>query len=224
MTERSEEPRLADEEYFLEVESHFAERRGTPFIFSAKDWALLKGWRTSGIPLSIVIEAIDLCFDKRQERGRHRTISSLSYCRHAVRELWEERKDLHVGGGTEVPEADPRGRLSELAEDLERSAAECSDAAVTVEISEAAARIRRVSSSASVPSIEQALMDLEEELLDRIQRVASPELSSQIEAGVDRELERYAFSDPEIRSRTRAANIRRRTRSLLSLPRLSLFG
>ena len=28
-------------EYFTDIEAHFAQRRGTPFVLSAKDWALM---------------------------------------------------------------------------------------------------------------------------------------------------------------------------------------
>jgi hypothetical protein len=50
-------------EYFTEIESHFAFRRGTPFVLNAKDWSLMKGWAEEGIPLAVVIEAIDAVFD-----------------------------------------------------------------------------------------------------------------------------------------------------------------
>ena len=46
-------------EYYTEIESHFALRRGTPFVLSAKDWHLMKRWNDDGIPLPIVIEAIE---------------------------------------------------------------------------------------------------------------------------------------------------------------------
>ena len=74
----------ADADYFLEIEAHFALRRNTPFILSAKDWALMQKWRAEGIPLPVVIEAIDSVFEKNETSGRRKVISSLSYCRHAV--------------------------------------------------------------------------------------------------------------------------------------------
>src|SRR5436853_5501972 len=92
----------AADDYFLEIESHFAMRRGTPFILSAKDWALMKTWAEGGIPLPVVIEAIDTVFEKAAERKK--IVNSLSYCRHAVKELWSERKELQVGASGTVPE------------------------------------------------------------------------------------------------------------------------
>src|SRR5437764_6983781 len=95
-------------------------RRGTPFILSAKDWALMKKWHDEGVPLPVVIEAIDSVFEKNETSGRRKVISSLSYCRHAVKELWAERKDLFVGGETgTTPETSPVAMLESLAEKLE---------------------------------------------------------------------------------------------------------
>src|SRR6266446_212403 len=110
---------MPSDDYFLEIEGHFAHRRGTPFILSAKDWALMRKWRDEEIPLPVVIEAIDGVFEKNETSGRRKVISSLSYCRHAVKELWDARRDLYVGGSEVTPEASPETRLGELANRLD---------------------------------------------------------------------------------------------------------
>src|SRR5436190_24016222 len=97
--------------YFEEIEGHFAARRGTPFILSAKDWALMQRWHDEGVPLPVVIEAIDSVFEKNEASGRRKVISSLSYCRHAVKELWQERKNLYVGEAEMTPEREPAAIL-----------------------------------------------------------------------------------------------------------------
>jgi hypothetical protein len=109
-------------DYFLEIESHFAARRGTPFVLNAKDWALMKSWNDEGVPLPVVIEAIDSVFDKNAAKGSKKVINSLSYCRHAVKELWQERRELQVGAQDSVPEEDAAARLDALAADVERVA------------------------------------------------------------------------------------------------------
>src|ERR671935_1782558 len=88
--------RMPSEDYYLEIEAHFAHRRQTPFILSAKDWALMRKWHDEGIPLPVVIEAIDSVFEKNETSGRRKVISSLSYCRHAVKEMWNERRELYA--------------------------------------------------------------------------------------------------------------------------------
>ena len=91
-------------EYFTEIESHFATRRGTPFVLNAKDWALMKSWSDEGIPLPVVIEALDSVFDKNEAKGNKKTINGLSYCKHAVKELWQERKELQIGAEGASPD------------------------------------------------------------------------------------------------------------------------
>ena len=137
-------------EYYTEIESHFALRRGTPFVLSAKDWHLMKRWHDDGIPLPIIIEAIDTVFEKNETSGRKKTISSLSYCRHAVKELWDERKELAVGDDATTPEASPAVALEALATELEAS-----DVARFF-----APRIRELERMKSVPKIESRLMEL----------------------------------------------------------------
>src|SRR5438552_9480676 len=112
---------MSADRYYREIETHFAMRRGTPFILSAKDWALMKKWHDEGVPLPVVIEAIDSVFEKNETSGRRKAISSLSYCRHAVKELWDERRNLYVGGSEQPPESAPAAVLEDLARRLENS-------------------------------------------------------------------------------------------------------
>src|ERR1043165_2494473 len=84
-------------DYFAEIESHFASKRGPPFVVNPKDWALMKEGEAAGIPLPVVIEAIDSVFEKAAERKK--VVNSIHYCKHAVKELWDERRELAVGGG-----------------------------------------------------------------------------------------------------------------------------
>jgi len=216
-------PFPAEDSYFLEIESHFAARRGTPFVFSAKDWALMKSWRDQGIPLPVVIEAIDACFDKREQSPRKRVISSLSYCRHAVVELWDERKDLQVGGRGVVPEGESGSELETLVHDLDACAEVCPIESARALIGEAAIRVGAIRRHESVPSIESELMAIEEELLERLEAVLPAAERDAIHAAIDDEIVKFRFSDESVRERTRRASFRRRLRELAGLPRLSLF-
>jgi len=195
---------VASEPYFEEIEAHFAARRGTPFILSAKDWALMKSWHDEGVPLPVVIEAIDAVFDKTEKK-----VNSLSYCRHAVKELWKERKELLVGAAGETPEAAPAPLLDALAARLEALPAAAAFAP----------RVRALASEKSVPRIEEKLMELERELLDAViaaEDVAA--LRAEIAAGLA-----GAKLDEKTRARTEEANLRRLVREQFGLPRLTLF-
>jgi hypothetical protein len=195
-------------DYFLEIESHFALRRGTPFILSAKDWALMKKWFEDGIPLAIVIEAIDSVFEKNEASGRRKVISSLSYCRHAVKEMWQDRKDLYAGSGDGTPEENVTGLIEALALDLERSSAPRDV------IAEAIAEIRALARERSVPRIEERLIDIERDLIRHIldsQPIERPAIIAD------------ASLDEKTRQRTHEANLRRAVRERFALPRLTLF-
>ena len=181
-------------EYFQEIEAHFAARRGTVFILNAKDWALMQKWAADGIPLPIVIEAIDSVFDKQEAAGKK--VNSLSYCKHAIKEMWEERKALAVGAENVAPEEDPSSRLEELAALLDATAAAAF-----------APHVRELASLRSVPRIEEGLMTLEEEL---IASLASEELRE--------EASRLA-KEP----RAVEAHLRRLVREHYGLPRFTVM-
>ena len=222
MTRSADLPPPPDE-YFLEIESHFAARRGTPAIFSARDWALVREWKESGVPLSIVIEAIDRCFDQRAETPRRRTISSLAYCRHAVNELWDERRDLQVGADATVPELSAGESLESLAGELRDRAAAMEDETLRVRIERAADEVARLDEK-SVPEIENALIAIEEKLYEDLTELVSGKVRESIDEKLSRSLLDVRFRDAETRSRTLEANRRRILRTEIGLPRLSLFG
>lgn len=199
------------EDYFQEIESHFAARRGTPFILNAKDWVLMQKWREEGIPLPVVIEAIDTVFAKNEARGGRKVISSLSYCRHAVKELWEDRKDLQVGAGSATPEEAPAAALEALAEGLEQSPHPA--------VRDFGARVRELVREGSVPRIEDRLIEVEEELI-RAVLATSPEAGElrAEAAAID-----VARLDEKTRARTIDANLRRLVRERYAIPRLTMF-
>ncbi|HEY5609903.1 MAG TPA: hypothetical protein VIL97_01745 [Thermoanaerobaculia bacterium] len=227
MTKQTPPPETStapEDDYFLEIESHFAARRGTPFLFSAKDWALMKGWREEGIPLAIVLEAMDQCFDTQAKSGRRRVISSLSYCRHAVKEVWDERRALQVGGEGSVPEMDPVQQLNRLAESLRAVASETDLAAIAAEIRTCADQIASRARGKSVPQIEDDLSEVEHDLLERIAVRLPAEETKRIDDEIAAMLDAYPIDDEALRAKTREANFRRLLRRRIGLPRLSLFG
>lgn len=190
-------------EYFTEIESHFALRRGTPFILNAKDWALMKEWEAEGVPLAVIIEAIDSVFDRRDAEGKK--VNGLSYCKFAVKELWKERKELQIGAEEAAPEENVEPLLDALALRLEASAV-----AATF-----AARVRGLASERSVPRVEEQLMELEQELIDALLPLAD-DLRAEARALT-------SGADEKTRARTEEAHLRRLVREKFGLPRLTLF-
>lgn len=179
-------------DYFTDIEAHFALRRGTPFVLSAKDWALMKEWHEAGIPLPVVIEAIDAVFDKQDTKGRK--INGLRYCRHAVKELWDERRELQIGASETSPEENVEPLLEALAASAPAAFA---------------TRIRELASLKSVPRIEEKLMEIEEELLASLATEELREKARAMSAGAG--------------ERTEQATLRRLVREEFGLRRLTLF-
>src|SRR5690349_3354382 len=108
----------ADSEYFAAAEAAFIRRRGTPFLLSPKDFALLKEWRALGVPLEAIEQVIDEAVCRREARGAVGRVNSLSYGRDGVRCAWERGAETAVGKGTGrasgVEEPDARAALSRL--------------------------------------------------------------------------------------------------------------
>lgn len=210
--------------YFTEIEAHFAHRRGTPFLFSSKDWALMKSWYDEGVPLAIILEAIDACFDSREKAGRRKTISSLSYCRHAVADIWAERRDQAVGGSGSVPEADPRGALEAVIASL-REAADAAEPCFRLTFDATLEELHEIAGAAmSVPETEDRLVQAEQRLIESLLSAMPEGERDALFAAVDSELARYTMPNEETRRKTREANLWRRVRRRVAVPRLSLFG
>src|ERR1051325_4324882 len=182
-------------EYFQEIESHFIKRRGTPFVLNAKDWALMQKWADEGIPLPILIEAIDMVFDRFD--AEERKVNGLSFCKDAVKKLWKARRDLQIGGSEAVPEEGAEPLLGALADLLEGPAPQF------------APRVRELVGERSIPRIEEKLIDLEHELA----------LSLATE-----EIRAEAARAAEGNARAEEAHLRRLVRERFGLPRLTLFS
>src|SRR3990170_6348037 len=82
--------------YYRAVEDHFAALRGTPFLFSPKDFALLRRWWGEGVPLAALLAGIGEVCERRREREAD-PVSSLAYCRHAVARQAKRLASARVG-------------------------------------------------------------------------------------------------------------------------------
>jgi len=182
----------------------------------------MQKWNEEGVPLPIVLEAIGKCFENNGESGRRRTISSLSYCRHAVKDLWNERRDLFVGAGSQLPEADPLAALKVLAQALRGSAVAVPGLASV--FGDEADAIERLATGKSVPEIEEALIVAEDRFLRRLVESLSVAERAKIERDIEKALGGSGKLDEAVRRKTADANRRRLVRKRFVVPRFSLFG
>jgi hypothetical protein len=97
--------------YFTEVEEEFVRRRGKPLFISPMDWALIESWKSSGIPLHLVLRAINQAFDAYDAQPRkYRKVNSIFYCEQTVESLFAEYRLSQVGaqpGVLQTDEASP---------------------------------------------------------------------------------------------------------------------
>jgi hypothetical protein len=92
-------------DYFAEIEEAFIRRRGKPLLLSPLDWALIDEWKKRGIPLHVVLRAIERTFDVYEAQTPRRNVRSLAYCRDEVEMAFAEWLKTQRGRGREREES-----------------------------------------------------------------------------------------------------------------------
>lgn len=216
-----------DRSYYAAGEAAFIARRGTPFLLSPRDYALLKEWRALGIPIEAVEAGIDEAFTRREERGATGRINSLSYCRDAVLSAWERRAETAVGRGTGrdgLETADAGARLARLAEALDSLARLHPE--LTDRLDSAQRSLDRLAGSRKTPGeVEASLARLDRRLTNELVEALPSERRRRVESRVEELLAKARVKmDRETEEKTRRALTRRTLREELALPRLTLLG
>jgi len=216
-----------DRAYFAAAEAAFIARRGTPFLLSPKDFALLKEWRALGVPLEAIETGIDDAFTKREERGATGRVNSLSYCRDSVLSAWERGAETSVGrgagreGGEPVDSSAVLARLSERLDSVARVHPQ-----LTERIESALRSLDRLARSRkSAGEIEASLARLDRRLSNELTLALPAERRVRIDSRVEALLEKARVKmDRETEEKTKRALMRRTVREELALPRLTLLG
>lgn len=232
--------------YFSEIEDTFIRRRGKHLMLSPMDWALIEGWKERGVPLHVVVRAIEHAFDSHDAKKQQRTVKTLLYCQEEIEAQYAEWLQSRVGAQAE-PAADqfvdeskspfPRdlvlAHLGRSLDTLDKLGAERRRTNQD-ELSEALSRavtllseIKEDYESAAQPEarkLEDSLTGIERLLDDAIQKSASEielnSLTAEVDAQVKpykRQMEKVAFQQ------TRENLLRKRLREYFGVPRLSLF-
>ena len=222
MTETEE-----DRAYYAAGEAAFISRRGTPFLLSPRDFALLKEWRALGVPIEAVEAGIDDAFSRREERGATGRINSLSYCRDAVLSAWERRSETSVGRGGERAEPDAAAAadtLARLAEELALVARLHPE--LTDRLDSAQRSLDRLAGSKKTAGeIESSLARLDRRLSNDLLDALSADRRRRLEDRIENLLAKAGVKmDRDTEEKTRRALTRRTLREELALPRLTLLG
>jgi len=231
--------------YFSEIEDTFVRRRGKHLLLSPMDWALIESWKERGVPLHVVLRAIEHAFDSFEAKKRKRSVKTLLYCQEEVEaqyaEWLESRVGSHEDAESEAGEATKtpfprdvvmahlarsREELTELAGARRQTGAD--------EFGEALARatalleeLENDYAAAVQPDarkLEDSLTGVERMLDETIRKTVSDDDFKSISAEIDEQLKPYKrHMDKTAYAETNENLLRKRLRELLGVPRLSLF-
>jgi hypothetical protein len=233
--------------YFRAIEEAFNRRRGAPLLLSPRDWALIGEWQSGGIPLRVVLQGIENCFDARARRApTARRINSLSYCRQEVlglHEIYLGLRGVEAGRpATTAPNAAAAdafpvertlarhlGRLTRRVRESMAFASEAGLDRLVGALASTAAELKRlrkgIASARPAPgALEQALEQLDAGLIDAA-RQALPEgdWDSLVREAAAALGDSGSRMTPEALTATRHVAAVRLLRARCRLPRLTLF-
>lgn len=238
--------------YFTEVEEEFVRRRGKPLLISPIDWALVESWKDAGIPLHIVLRAINEAFDAWEARAqKYRKVNSIFYCQQQVESSFAEYRLAQVGAGpvaapaeiketvpaAETTEAFPKdvlfAFLARCDDDLRIAASTASSAGRTAlqdAIERARARLNEIiievkqASRVDAESLERDLDGIDRVILEGARESLGEESLKKIRTEAGSHLRSYRKKmDEAIYEQTVENFISRRLREMNGIPRMSLF-
>jgi hypothetical protein len=239
--------------YFTEIEEEFVRRRGKPMFISPLDWALVESWKNAGIPLHIVLRAINEAFDALDARKhRFRKVNSIFYCEQAVETTFADYRLSQVGSApTDRPDLQPQAQTERAAptsafsketllafinsslRDLESAvtrAQENENEDVRQAMARAQRRLHEIASEIEgARQISDEALEQDFDAIDRmLLQAASLSLGEKRMADLHREAEAQLKAykkkiDEKIYAKTVENFINRRLREIHLIPRLSLF-
>jgi hypothetical protein len=181
--------------YFTEIEEHFQRARGTSlFLLSPLDWALIEGWKNSGIPLEAVLRGVDESFTKwRSRKVKSRHVNSLAYCTQAVMEAAQR---LSGAGSTKARQAaEPPFHVDELRAYLQQTATKLDganrEAYQSIALSVHALADQAEEHLKDLEDLERRLTSLEEKMVAIARSVTPDDVLLEIRRQLDSELSPY---------------------------------
>lgn len=228
--------------YFTEIEDTFVRRRGKHLLVSNLDWCLMETWKDRGIPLHIVLRAVEKSFDSYEAKPRKRSVKTLFYCQEEVEAQYAEWLESRVGAPQDEtePAASEETPFSQEAidEHLQRNreslvqlaAARRPEDDLSEAMTRAAALLSEIEEdlAAGAPldtrKLEDSLGGLERMLNNAMFAVASAaDLETQKEAVKDQLKPYRNHMEATIYNQTFNNLLLKRLREQFAVPRLSLF-
>ncbi len=114
-------PEAPMDRYAEAIDEHLRSRRGSALGLTASDWSAVEGWWSRGVPLWIIVSAIDEVFDRSQAGTM--LSRSLRYCAPIIEERYRTHLRTQVPGAVPPPPAQgAAARMAALLTEAERAA------------------------------------------------------------------------------------------------------
>ena len=217
--------------YFTEIEDAFIRRRGKHLLLSPLDWALMEGWQDRGIPLHIVLRAIETVFDGFDKQpNQNRTIKSLFYCREEVEAQFAEWTAAQVGAhGAGDAELDGQFSREAVAQHIEKAInalKSVNEPGLSEDLERAVARLKELLANLGddFEYIDRTLYDIESFLDRAMLSNTEKEHLKKLKKDVTSQLKLYKSAmDAEAYKNTFELMLLKCLREDLNVPRLGLF-
>lgn len=217
--------------YFTEIEDTFVRRRGRNLLLSPIDWAMIEGWQERGVPLHIVLRAIETVFDNFEKNPGPRTIKSLMFCREEVEAQFAEWLSSQVGKNE--TSGQPAGEHGFSREAIEKhidhaieSLRSARNEALKEDLERAASRLQELKANLTddFETVDKSLMDIEGFLDHSLLSNSDKAHLKALEREVTSQLKGYKSAmDKEAYEQTYRLMLLKRLREEVDIPRLGLF-
>jgi hypothetical protein len=216
--------------YFTEIEETFIRRRAKNLFLSPLDWALMETWQEQGVPLHVVIRAVERVFDNFDKNPGPRTIKGLMFCREEVEAQYEEWLKAQAGKPTDDVATSAVGfNISEIRDHLHGLTASLklnSNSLIVEDIDRASVRLTELADNTNenLEQIDLSLKDVESLLDEALLLKTDRSVFDSIKKETDKELRPYKSTMPaESYNNTHRLMLLKRLREEENIPRLSLF-
>lgn len=215
--------------YFTEIEDAFIRRRGKNLFLSPIDWALMESWQDNGIPLHVVIRAIEKVFDNFEKNPSPRSIKGLMFCREEVEAQHDEWLKGQAGKTVEDTPAEERHSIEFICEHLSglvESLRNVRRQEIAEDLERACTRLGEIKENLTGDHelLDKSLNDVEHLLDEALLTRSDRESFKSIEKEVKEQLRPYKETmEKSSYESTLRLMLLKRLREELGVPRLSLF-
>jgi hypothetical protein len=227
--------------YFSEIEETFVRRRRKNLLLSPLDWALIESWKERGVPLHIVLRALNEVFDNAEKQpARKRSIKSLLYCRDEVENQFAAWSETQTGREEspkskvqspkseefEIPREKVISHLHAVSRSLQKPRVELNGswASFSGEIlSDLQTAKQFFETNGGLENLENILNELDQRVDEKLPQIVTPEIIAKVKSETAAQLRSHKNKMTEaVYAQTFQTLLIKNLRESINLPRFSL--